>query len=261
MVGTHGEPVYRLLRLGFHSGTVPRIFRKLRKAERKRRTVEIRKHVEELHHIEEAIERFVARELKLLLDLSGRFPEAGHLHVEEVRLTPFRIAIDIGCPPLGEPVQIAFEEQSRFLVAGLAKRGFLDALDGDRKDSFETALAGLYMLAGVDFVREHIEALLPGAPGKKTHYDIDDRGLVVWPPGYSSEVVYRLRTADPVLIPQIIGESKLRAPSIPAADLFFKHRAMPWSTWIRLWEPGVSPEPKSGADGAPWATATRPTGP
>jgi len=235
VVGSHGEPVYRLLRLGFHSGTVPRIFRKLRKAERKHLTLEIRKQIEELHHVEEAMERFVERELKRLLHLSGRFPEAQHLNVEAIRLTPFRIAIDIGCPPLGEPLQLTFEEQAHFLVAGLKKRGFFQSLDGDRKEAFETALAGLYMLAGVDFVREHIEALLPGAPGE-TRYDIGDRGLVVWPAGFRAEIVYRLKSGEPVLMPVVTGEAQLVAPAIAASDLFFKRRVFPWSKWTGFWQ-------------------------
>lgn len=246
IVGSHGEPVYRLLRLGFHSGTVPRLFRKLRKAERKGDAVEIRKHIEELHHVEEAMERFVERELKRLLALSNRFPEAEHIHIEHVRLTPARIALDIGCAPLGEPLQLAFEEQSRFLVAGLAQKGFFAALDRERKEAFETALAGLYMLAGVDLVREHIEALLPGAPGE-TRYDIGERGLVVWPSGFRAEIVYRLRTRDPVLVPTVSGEAHLVAPAISASDIDFKGRAFAWSTWTGLWSEAAHPRSQSEA--------------
>lgn len=237
IVGTHGEPIYRLLRLGFHSGTVPRIFRKLRNAEKKRNAVEIRKQIEELHHIEEACERFVERELKRLLERSGRFPDAHHLHVEAVRLTPFRIAIDLGCAPRGEPLQLTFEEQSRFLVAGLARRGFLDALAPDERAAFTTALEGLYRLAGVDLVREQIEALLPTGPDGRARYDIDDRGLVVWPAGFSAEIVYRLRTPDALLTPRITGEAALVAPVLATSDLFFKRNAMPWSTWTAHWQP------------------------
>ncbi len=234
IVGSHGEPVYRLLRLGFHSGTVPRLFRKLRKAERKGLTLEIRKQIEELHHVEEAMERFIERELKRLLHLSGRFPEAHELHVEAIRLTPFRIAIDIGCASLGDPLQLAFDEQSNFLVVGLARKGFFANLDEPRKEAFETALSGIYMLAGVDFVREHIEALLPAGG---TRYDIGARGLVVWPAGFSAEILYRLRSRDPVLVPIVSGESNLVAPAIAASDLYFKRRSLPWSTWTRLWQP------------------------
>jgi len=236
VVGSHGERVYRLLRLGFHSGTVPRIFRKLRRAERKHNTLEIRKRIEELHHVEEAMERFVERELKRLLQLSGRFPEAEQLHVEAIRLTPFRIAIDLGCAPLGEPLQLTFEEQAHFLVAGLKKRGFFQSLDPDRKEAFETALSGVYRLAGVDFVREHIEALLPGSPGE-TRYDITERGLVVWPSGFHAEIVYRLASRDPVLVPIVTGEAQLVAPAIAASDLFFKRRVLPWARWTSIWQP------------------------
>lgn len=250
VVGGHGEPVYRLLRLGFHSGTVPRIFRKLRKAEKRGNALEIRKQIEELHHVEEAMERFVERELKRLLELSGRFPEAARLHVEGVRLTPFRIAIDVGCAPLGEPLQLAFEEQAGFLVAGLAKKGFVATLDALRKDAFDTALAGLYMLAGVDLVREHIEALLPVSPGG-TRYDIGERGLVVWPEGFRAEILYRLRTRDPVILPQVTGEPGLVAPALSAADLHFKRRPLAWTRWIHAWPEPTPVEAPAAAASSP----------
>src|SRR5208282_370442 len=34
-IGSHGETMLRLLRPGFHSGTVPKLYRKLRRAERR----------------------------------------------------------------------------------------------------------------------------------------------------------------------------------------------------------------------------------
>src|SRR5262249_53063802 len=53
-VGSHGETVLRLLRPGLHSGTVPKLYAKLRwargKAERKRE--------EDLHHVEESVRHF-----------------------------------------------------------------------------------------------------------------------------------------------------------------------------------------------------------
>ncbi len=234
IVGAHGEPVYRLLRLGFHSGTLPRIFRKLRKAERKGDTLEIRKQTEELHHVEDAMGRFVERELKTLLVLDGRLPEARGLEVEHVRLTPARITIGLTCKELGDPIEVTFEEQSRFLLAGLSKRGFIDSLPHDRREVFETALTGLYKLSGVDLVREQIEANLPGRPGE-TSYDIGPRGLVVWPEGFEAEIVYPLRTREAVIEPRIHGRTSLAAPSIVATEIDFKQRPIPWERWTRYW--------------------------
>ncbi len=67
LVGSHGESLPRLLRPGLHSGTIPKRFAKLRRAERKAalaggdpRTV--RKHRELLHHVEISLRRYIERE-------------------------------------------------------------------------------------------------------------------------------------------------------------------------------------------------------
>jgi hypothetical protein len=67
LVGSHGEPLPRLLRPGLHSGTIPKRFAKLRRAERKaiaagRDPRAVRKHLEVLHHIEGDLRRYIERE-------------------------------------------------------------------------------------------------------------------------------------------------------------------------------------------------------
>src|SRR5690606_5317120 len=65
-VGHHSETMARLLKPGFHSGTVPKLYARLRRAERKARQngrwKPIRKHRQALHHVELAIRRYVQRE-------------------------------------------------------------------------------------------------------------------------------------------------------------------------------------------------------
>ena len=66
IIGSHGESMLRLLRPGFHSGTIPKRFAKLRRAERKAREKgdwkAARKHLEVLHHVQRDVRRFVERE-------------------------------------------------------------------------------------------------------------------------------------------------------------------------------------------------------
>lgn len=236
IVGSHGEPVYRLLRPGFHSGTVPTLFKKLRKAERQGKALIARRLHEDLHHVEEAMERFVERELKALLVTSGQLPEAAALQVEHVHLTPARISIEIGCPALGpQPMCLAFEEQSRFLIAHVAERGFLASLGDEpsapRRAAFATALLGLYKLAGVDLVRSQITRALPSGAA----YDINDRGLVVWLAGYTTEVVYPLRFDLPALAPSSSKPPTSGLPTIRTIDLAFSKRVIPWREWTSAW--------------------------
>lgn len=230
IVGSHGEPVYRFLRPGFHSGTVPTLFKKLRKAERRGNAALARRHLEALHHVEVAMERFFLREVKALLVRSGQLPEASALTVEHVTLTPSRVALDLGCPPLGErPLRLAFAEQSGFLMAAVVEPGFLAAL-GDpsavRRIAFATAMMGLYKLAGVDLVRGHIRAALPDGAA----FDVSERGLVVWDEGFSRERVYPLTLDRPTLVPEGGGEP-LRTDRIA-----FSRREVKWDDWRRAWE-------------------------
>lgn len=230
IVGSHGEPVYRFLRPGFHSGTVPTLFKKLRKAERRGNAALARRHLEALHHVEVAMERFFQREVKALLVRSGQLAEASALTVEHVTLTPSRVALDLGCPPLGDrPLRLAFAEQSGFLMAAVVEPGFLGAL-GDpsavKRIAFATAMMGLYKLAGVDLVRGHIRAALPDGAA----FDVSERGLVVWDEGFSRERVYPLTLDRPTLVPEGGGEP-LRTDRIA-----FSRRVVKWDDWRRAWE-------------------------
>jgi hypothetical protein len=83
------------------------------------------------------------------------------------------------------------------------------------------ALAGLYKTAGVDLVREHIEAFL-GADDP--HYDIADEGLLVWPgPGYEIQEVWSLDGVPP--------------PGVKdGSHLLFSRRVIRWPEWVAAWE-------------------------
>ncbi len=67
LVGSHGETLPRLLRPGLHSGTIPKRFAKLRRAERKAVAAggdprAVRKQREVLHHVEGGLRRYIERE-------------------------------------------------------------------------------------------------------------------------------------------------------------------------------------------------------
>lgn len=241
IVGSHGERLSQLLRPGFHSGTVPKIFARLRRTERRRqsdttgrRDVDVRRQMEALHHVEEAIARFIERGLLAILARSGRF--ARGLEVADVHLTPHRVRVALACPDLaGAPLVLAFDEQSGFLVACVERRGWVDALEATDGGALETALIGLYKEAGVDLVREQILSILPGEPA----YDVDPRGLIVWPTrDFGTEVVYRLRSRHDVLLPRVTGPQPTPPlPRIPVGDIFFRRRPVPWPRWVAAWAP------------------------
>ncbi len=209
-IGSHGETMARLLRPGLHSGTVPKAYARLRRAAW-RRSASQAKHREALHHVEEAVRRFVERELAAILHEAGWDISVGTIHIASNRI---RVELRV---PDGPPAWIAFEEQSGLILAGLAPPGFAASLDPERRRVLENALAGFYKLAAVDLVREQIEREIP--PGSP--YDVADEGLVVWPGGdFSREIV-----------------EDLRAPA--AERLLFARRPVTWSAWVQTWQGGA----------------------
>jgi hypothetical protein len=241
-IGHHGETMAALLKPGFHSGTIPKTYAKLRRAtwQGKRSALT---HRESLHHIEEAIRRFVERELITLLAESPRW--TAHVDVRHIEIASNRVRIELACPALtAECAKIAFEEQSGWLVAGIAEEGFIAKLSDEQRIVLENGLAGFYKLAAVDLVREQIETCLERGGGdggalslRTPAYDISEEGLVVWPgEDYEIEIVYPLDSSR-VLVPETRGTGS-RGPepeSIDARRVFFRHQEIAWSAWVASW--------------------------
>jgi hypothetical protein len=249
-IGHHGETVSALLVAGFHAGTVPKLFVRWRRAAQREdeaqlagaapgpvagsKEVEFR---EGVHEVEEAVSHFVDRELAALLRRASRWTH-GPVEVAAVELGTNRIRVRLKCAGLGpSPCEIAFEEQSGLLVASVPVAGFLAKLpaESDGYRLFENALGGLYQLAGVDLVREQVEAVL----GEQVPYDIADEGLVIWPgEGYRTEVVYPLGEpkAGRRLAPVVRGDAPAAAPAvIDEAKLRYRLQPIPWTGWVRAW--------------------------
>jgi hypothetical protein len=124
----------------------------------------------------------------------------------------------------------------------MARAGWVAALSDEERVIFENALAGLYHRAGVDLVREQIQAALPAT----SKYDIADEGLVVWPAGWATELVYDLAAA-PRLEAKVRGEPAAEAPpEIDRAAILFREQGITWSAWVAAW----SGEPKRVVKGA-----------
>jgi hypothetical protein len=244
MIGHHGETMGALLKPGIHSGTLPKLWAKLRRAARKGSPA-VHKHREAMHELEEAVERFVDRELSVLA-LSGAF--VGSVHVVRVVLASNRVRVDLhraghngGAPHTpGQPgghdtCTVTFEEQSGWLCAGVARAGWASTLQGNDRVLFENALGGLYHRAGVDLVRQQIEAVLPPA----ATYDIADEGLVVWLAGFATEIVYPLDAAailQTSLQPTVRGAPAPEPPSpIDRAAIMFRDHALAWTEWVEVW--------------------------
>jgi len=260
-IGHHGESLLRLLCPGFHSGTIPKLFARRRRAARKaHQNPNVNKqarYTEKLHHEAESLRHFVDRELIALLSASRTFRErslaVGHVELATNRVTI--LLLDRDQP--NDPMQIEFDEQSGWLIATVAELGWLTELTDEDRAVFRTALAGLYKVGSVDLVREQIESQLaaPRVPEVASivdaasavntsclipdyhPYDIAPTGLVVWPLGrYETEVHYSLDEA-PMSIPR--PRNLARASGLiplPVGSLLFAEHSLNWADWHAYWE-------------------------
>jgi hypothetical protein len=237
-VGSHGESLARLLRPGAHSGTIPKIFARLRRAAgRGRSGRRTQKQLHALEHAREDVEHFLNREL---IERLNRHPAWKQTPVSlgEVTLTPTSIAVDLliaGWSPHGagevlgadlRPMRISFGNWAGLIVAGVDEIGwaadlFVGAaapLRGPQSPliarmALSLALAGLYKFAAVDLVREQVDSVLraafpQNAGGIPFCWDVrpGTELLVRWDAREKVEAVYSL--ADGALRPKALAARK-----------------------------------------------------
>jgi hypothetical protein len=236
VVGSHGETVLRLLRPGLHSGTVPKLYAKLRHA----RGSAARKREEELHHVAEAVRHFVARDLLALL--GGSRAWGPRVTVGGVVLATNFVRVELCRPDLpGDSAHVEFANRAGWLVAGFARAGWVRHLSPAQADALADALAGLYKFAGVDAVREQVEGLLPAG----AEWDLTADGLEVRAaPG--AEVVYDLG-GSALTVRSGAGKGGAGLAGLPAGRVLFGRVPLPWEGWVRAWErdqEGAGHEPR-----------------
>jgi hypothetical protein len=259
-IGPHGETMRGLLVAGLHSGTLPKLYERLRRAAQREDEAALARRAlgregrvggglpslgrfrEGLHEIERGIRRFVERELVVLLTGSSRW-RFGAIDIAAVELSSNRIRIRLGCPALGqEACELTIEEQSGLLVAGMVEPGFVTELVRQSAEGavlLENALAGLYQRAEVELVREQIVAEI----GEEAHYDIADGCLVVWPDArYRTELSYALRTRRAGITPKASGEpSDVPLRVLDRRKLVFGSDAVGWLVWVAAWSAADHP--------------------
>jgi hypothetical protein len=235
-IGSHGESMVGLLKPGFHSGTIPKLFRKLRRASWSNDPKGITKQHEVLHHVEHAIEKFVDRQLVSMLVEVEAFG-ARDVALTEVFVGSNRVQITIACPSRSAtPVVLRFELQSGWIVGSIAEVGWIAQLDDLDRRILEITLAGFYKLAGVSLVREQLEQALRDGASAPPAYDISDDGLVVWPDRrYGTELVYDLRASK--LVPRTRGAVYSGAIiDLGGRHAIFGREPLYWSVWATTWQ-------------------------
>jgi len=245
-VGDHGETIRGLLRWGFHSGTVPKLYAKLREAEREAARTDVwrdaRTHRAALRAVEEAVCRFVTRDFIEVLNDHESGWSGPRLAAGRVLLGTNRIRLELVAEGAA-PAWLEWDDRSGWLVAGWAEPGFLTALTDDQARVFGNALAYLYKRAGVNLVREQIRAELPK---EAQHFDLCRDGLSVWYGTRDSvPVLYDIADPAPQLRPRVPGQRKpTTGPVLDAARLMFDRTQITWTQWTEVWRapaPGDKP--------------------
>jgi hypothetical protein len=232
----------RLLRPGFHSGTLPKRYAKLRRAERHARAGgnwrPVYKHLLALRRTELAIRHFVEREF-LELFAESRCWQAPPITLEQLRLGTNFVRLSLGCPGMaGGALHVAMESESGWLLAGAADAGWVDRLLPHQRQVLVTAILGLYKAAGIDLVRQQIRSEFPPpAPW----YDLSAKGLVVWPDEQREvEVLYDLQEG-PWVAPQAVrGLSPRRLPTVERWRFVFAALPLEWSRWVEVWNEDIA---------------------
>jgi hypothetical protein len=242
-LGHHGETLVQFLRPGFRSGTVPKIYTRLRRANRRaywtRNWQASAKQIKALHEVEEALRQFVDRELGRLLEISRGWQRA-QLTAGEIHLGINQIGLELYSPDHGEDsVWLSLEEHAGWLVAGVRHRGWLDRLDVPARLTFENALAGFYKMAGVQIIREELELLLAPADAD---YAITDQGLVAYDSqSVTPRVLCRLSDGDASALWDPAREFDRRRWPIDPRKVLFSNRPLSWQRWVETWQRDQSP--------------------
>lgn len=241
VIGSHGETMAMLLRPGVHSGTVPKLYANLRWAARQAyRTGEwraARTYRDSLAQVEEAVRLFVERDMLALLHLASGW-EDRPLAVSWVRLANTRIEVSIEHRRFQEagPLQLAFVEQSDWLLAEISQAGWLRVVTPERRAAVLLAIAGLYKLAGVDLLKEQIEALFHP---RAIRYELTEQTLTV-AAAMDSDLPtarYSLFLAGDELRPRYSGDREDGLwPVLKARQLFFRRQSLRWTEWVAAWE-------------------------
>lgn len=245
LIGSHGENMARLLRPGLHSGTLPKRFAKLRRAEREARLDgdwrPVHKNIHALMHVELSVRRYIEREFLALFAECNTWT-AQPPTLERVRVGTNFVRLAFACPSAGEGLlRLYFGTQAGWMLADMTDAAWANGLSSRERQILVTAIIGLYKTAGIDLVRQQIESEFPPPP---PWLNVTKQGLVVWPDDqHIVEAFYDL-TEQQWIAPQCIaGLPPRRLPTLERGRLVFSAIPVEWAKWVEVWQQAYSRDP------------------
>ncbi len=237
-VGTHGETIPQLLKLGFHSGTIPKLFMKLRKAEleavsrsdwRKARTLRL-----DLQTIKERLARFIERDLLIPMQQNNK-SFIKPLRVSEISLGLNRIEAEMtGMDDNGyASFKISLELVDGILMGSVSKPGGTLALNEQQNRCLSLGIAGLYKFAGIEISKEQVTSNLPSWV---SDWKISEGNLVLFSENQST-ILVPINTGEPLLKLQVKNlEKACTLNTLDAERLLFGRQPLTWQEWSEGWD-------------------------
>jgi hypothetical protein len=176
---------------------------------------------ENAQHWQEDVAAFIDRELVNLLNQHPAWADTP-IAVDEVELTSGRIRVELRREGLSadgdQPAVLTFDQRDGYMIATITRTAWIADLPQTKAELLRVALLGLYKLAAVDLVAEHVLRQL--GPDVK-HFDIRHRRLIAWSDDeFSQEITYDLGDASSEIVQRLL----------------LRHVDVPWQEWKRVWE-------------------------
>jgi hypothetical protein len=235
-IGSHGETLPRLLRPGFHSGTVPKLFARLRRAQRHierhrrfraRAEASVHKQHEAAEHVREAMRHFVERELVALLNQQAAWRDTP-LGAGDVELSVTRLVVELACPAIGgTPARVSFEQRGGWILASVEQVGWASKASEDQARQLSAGMLGLYKIAGVEVSKDQIETAF--VPPQRVALELSPGELTLWP---------GRRFEQAPLTFDLHEKAPARQPQLGRQPLTLGGLAIEWERWAGAWDGG-----------------------
>ncbi len=238
-VGSHGESITALLRPGFRSGTLAKLYMKLRGALRLESDPgHGYRSTRQLAHIDSvvlAVRRFVEREFCVLI-AETKLLNGATISVGRLEPATNRFDLELWCSLAPErTLLMRWEDLNGWLAARIVDPGWMIELPVETRSRLNVALTGLYKLAGVDLVREQVLSTVTQGTDIEPGLELEADAVRLISP-QADPVVYPLRQEGRLITPVAINGAAVTGwPVVDRGQLLFQETDVTWSEWVNHW--------------------------